>query len=153
MNLNEVIEHITRNYGVFGTYLIGTELGTFGDLPSIPDGYMFYKVNSDEDVENVKNMMKIENSEIDELYPDSENEIHLELDDYECRCFLTMLLFENVFNYWCGKNTRIKYNPSNNSCLALYDLFSMDLWKWIKDEISTKELKKSALQFEKEVKK
>lgn len=59
MNLKELIDCITKNYGVFGTYLIGSELDALGDLPDIPEGYMFYKVNCDEDVENVKNMMRV----------------------------------------------------------------------------------------------
>lgn len=151
MNLKELIEHITDGYGIFGTYLIGTELSTLGDLPAIPDGYMFYKVDCDKDVENVKNMMKIENNKIDELYPNAEDEIHLSLDDYESRCFLTALLFENVFNYWCGKNTRIKYEFDDKTKLSEYDIFGMELWNWIRDEISTDELKNSALNFKKAV--
>lgn len=151
MNLKELIEHITDGYGIFGTYLIGTELSTLGDLPAIPDGYMFYKVDCDKDVENVKNMMKIENNKIDELYPNAEDEIHLSLDDYESRCFLTALLFENVFNYWCGKNTRIKYEFDDKTKLSEYDILGMELWNWIRDEISTDELKNSALNFKKAV--
>lgn len=151
MNLKELIDHVTENYGIFGTYLIGTEFGTFGDLPTIPDGYTFYKVDYDEDVENVKNMMKIENSKIDKLYPNSENEMHLTLDDYESKCFLTTLLFENVFNYWCGKNTKIKYESDDNEKSYKYYIFTMELWDWIRNEISTDELKKSALNFKKAV--
>lgn len=151
MNLKELIEHITDGYGIFGTYLIGTELSTLGDLPAIPDGYMFYKVDCDKDVENVKNMMKIENDKINELYPNAEDEIHLSLDDYESRCFLTALLFENVFNHWCGKNTRIKYKFDDKTKLSEYDIFGMELWNWIRDEISTDELKNSALNFKKAV--
>lgn len=151
MNLKELINHVTEGYGIFGTYLIGTELGTFGNLPTIPDGYMFYKVDCDEDVENVKNMMKIENEEIDELYPNADDEIHLSLDGYESRCFLTALLFENVFNYWCGKNTKIKYETNDKSKLSKYDIFVMELWDWVRDELSTDELKKYALNFKKVV--
>ena len=151
MNLKELIDHVTENYGIFGTYLIGTEFGTFGDLPTIPDGYMFYKVDCDEDVENVKNMMKIENSKIDKLYLNSENEMHLTLDDYESKCFLTTLLFENVFNYWCGKNTKIIYESDDNEKSYKYYIFTMELWGWIRNEISTDELKKSALNFKKAV--
>ena len=151
MNLKELTKHITKGYGIFGTYLIGTELNTLGDLPSIPDGYMFYKIDCDEDVETVKNMMKIKNEEIDKLYPNAEDEIHLSLDDYESRCFLTVLLFENVFNYWCGKNTRIKYDFDNKAKLSKFDIFGMELWSWIRDEISTDELKNSALNFKKVV--
>lgn len=153
MNLNELIDNVTKNYGIFGTYLIGTELGAFGRLPLIPDGYMFYKIDCDKDVEYVKNMMKIENLEIDKLYPNSDNEIHLSLDDYESRCFLTMLLFENVFNYWCGKNIKIKYDPTNNTYLADFDNLTMELWNWIRDEISTKQMKNIALSFKDEVRK
>lgn len=151
MNLKELINHVTEDYGIFGTYLIGTELDTFGDLPAIPDGYMFYKVDCDEDVENVKNIMKIENEEIDELYPNADDVMHLSLDDYESKCFFTALLFENVFNYWCGENTRIKYETSDKSKLSKYDIFLMELWDWIRDEISTNELKNSALNFKKAV--
>ena len=150
MNLKELIEHVTENYGIFGTYVIGTEFETFGDLPTIPDGYMFYKIDCDEDVENIKNMMKIENLKIDKLFPNSENEMHITLDDYESKCFLTTLLFENVFNYWFGKNTKIKYE-SDDEKLCKYYIFTMELWSWIRDEMSTDELKKSALNFKKAV--
>ena len=153
MDLKELIDYITKNYGIFGTYLIGTELKTFGNLPSMPDGYMFPKLNCDKDIENVKNIIKIENTEIDKLYPNSDNKVHLTLDDYESRCFLTMLLFENVFNYWCGKNTKIKYDSTNDSHLADFDNFTMELWNWIRDEISTEQLKYVALNFKKAVKK
>ena len=112
---------------------------------------MFYKVDCDEDVENVKNMMKIENEEIDELYPNADDEIHLSLDGYESKCFLTALLFENVFNYWCGKNTKIKYETNDKSKLSKYDIFVMELWDWVRDELSTDELKKYALNFKKVV--
>lgn len=151
MNLKESIKHITYDYGIFGTYLIGTELNTLGDLPIIPDGYVLYKVDCDKDVENIKIVMEFENAEIDELYPNSENEIHLTLDDYESRCFLTMLLFENVFNYWCGKNTRIRYEFDDKAKLFKFNILAMKLWNWIRDEISTDELKNSALNFKKEV--
>lgn len=91
MKIKKIIDYVTQDYGIFGTYLIGSELETFGDLPTIPDGYMFYKVDCDEDIKNVKHIMKLENEEIDELYPNSENEIRIALDDYESRCFLAML--------------------------------------------------------------
>lgn len=151
MNLKELIDCITKNYGVFGTYLIGSELDALGDLPDIPEGYMFYKVNCDEDVENVKNMMRVKNAKINELYPNAENEIHLALDDYESKCFLTALLFENVFNYWYGKNTRIKYELDDNEKISEYDIFVMELWDWVRDELSIDELKKYALNFKKVV--
>ena len=44
MKIKKIIDYVTQDYGIFGTYLIGSELETFGDLPTIPDGYMFYKV-------------------------------------------------------------------------------------------------------------
>lgn len=151
MNLKESIKHITYGYGIFGTYLIGTELCTLRDLPSIPEGYTFYKVDCDKDVEKVKNIMKIKNKRIDELYPNAENEIHLSLDDYESRCFLTALLFENIFNYWCGKDIGTKYEFDNKVKLSKFDIFAIKLWDWIRDEISTNELKNSALNFKKAV--
>ena len=151
MNLNEEVERITMDYGIFGTYLIGTELWNFGELPLIPDGYSLYKVNSDKDVEIVRDIMKVRNLKIDKLYPNSKNEVNLELNDYESRCFFTMLFFENVFNFWCGKNTEVKYDQHNKSDLANFDLFSFDLWAWVRGEISTKKLKQSSLDFEKAV--
>ena len=107
MKIKKIIDYVTEDYGIFGTYLIGSELETFGDIPTIPDGYILYKVNCDENIKNVKHIMKLKNEKIDELYPNSENEIRIALDDYESRCFLAMLFFENVFNYWCGKYTKI----------------------------------------------
>lgn len=65
--------------------------------------------------------------------------------------FLTALLFENVFNYWYGKNTRIKYELDDNEKISEYDIFVMELWDWVRDELSTDELKKYALNFKKVV--
>ena len=151
MKIKKIIDYVTEDYGIFGTYLIGSELETFGDLPTIPDGYMLYKVNCDEDIKNVKHIMKLKNEKIDELYPNSENEIHISLDDYESRCFLAMLFFENVFNYWCGKYTKIIYDSKNNHNISAFDHLSMELWNWVRDEISTEQLKRAALNFKKAV--
>ena len=124
MNLKELINHVTEGYGIFGTYLIGTELGAFGDLPTIQDGYMFYKVDCDEDVENVKNIMKIENEEIDELYPNADDEIHLSLDDYESKCFLTALLFVVIFIFYSLIKFPFYFLNKSNSYITVQQLMS-----------------------------
>lgn len=41
MKIKKIIDYVTQDYGIFGTYLIGSELETFGDLPTIPDGILY----------------------------------------------------------------------------------------------------------------
>ena len=105
----------------------------------------------DENIKNVKDIMKLKNEKIDELYPNSENEIRIALDDYESRCFLAMLFFENVFNYWCGKYTKIIYDSKNNHNISAFDHLSMELLNWVRDEMLTEQLKRAALNFKKAV--
>lgn len=61
------------------------------------------------------------------------------------------VVFENVFNYWCGKYTKIIYDSKNNHNIAAFDHLSMELWNWVRDEISTEQLKRAALNFKKAV--
>lgn len=147
MKTLDLINAITQNMGEFGTYLLGNELYTFGDLPDLPSDYTLYDVKTEKDINSVKNIMKIMNYEIDTLYPNSENEISMEMDDYECRCFLTSLLFTNIYDYWCGMNLSSKYIDNDMTITAYFDSLHSDVWSWVKDEISTDELKESAFEF------
>lgn len=151
MKTLDVINTITQNMGDFGTYLLGNEMYTFGDLPTLPSDYTLYKVKNEKDINLVKNIMKIMNSEIDTLYPNSEYEINMEMNDYECRCFSTSLLFTNIYDYWCGINKSSKYIHDDMTISAYFDSLHSDVWRWIKDEISTDELKESAFEFKDKV--
>lgn len=110
-------------YGIFGNYLLNTEMrsisGMVRGLPPISHGYTLWQVNNDKDVNNVLNMMRIRNAEIDMKYPEesSGEVITLEGSSYDDECFLVMLWFTNIFDYWFGKK-QVKYitNPSMDTC-------------------------------------
>ena len=86
-----------ETYGIFGNYLLNTEMrsisGMVRGLPPITRGYRLWNVNSDNDVSNVLNMMKIRNSEIDMKYPEesSGEVVTLEGSSYDNECFLVIL--------------------------------------------------------------
>lgn len=146
----DTINTITKNFGAFGTYLIRNELMIFGDLPEIPSGYTLINVHNDNDVQNVKKVMMQMNREIDMLYPDNNEACYLVKSDYEDRCFLTMLLFTNIFDYWFGYNTDYSFRD-NNADDYTFDLLQMKVWDWVKGKIKTKALKNTAKEFYKAV--
>lgn len=92
-------------------------------------------------------MMRIRNAEIDMKYPEesSGEVITLEGSSYDDECFLVMLWFTNIFDYWFGKK-QVKYitNPSMDAC---FDDLLMNIWNWVRNEISTKTLKNIAKDF------
>ena len=134
-------------YGIFGTYLLNGRFNDFGNLPAIPKDYTLFKVDSDEDVNAILNIMKIKNHEIDIEYPKEslENTITLGGCHYEDECFLVSLLFTTIFDYWTEKR-EVEYS-SNPTLLASFDCLLMDMWCWIREEITTEELKITALNF------
>jgi hypothetical protein len=134
-------------YGIFGTYLLNAELESFRGLPPVPHGYTLFEVKNDKDVNSVLNMMKIRNAEIDMEYPDESlgNVVHLDINPYECECFLVSLWFTNIFDYWFGFK-EVKY-ISNAELNASFDHFHMCMWCWIKEEITTDELKEEGRKF------
>ena len=142
-------------YGIFGTYLLNSELqsisGMVRGLPPIPHDYTLWEVKNDNDVNTVLKMMKMRNNEIDMKYPEesSGNIITLEGSEYDDECFLVILWFTIIFDYWCGKKI-VEYvlNPHMNAC---FDDLCMNIWNWIRGEISTNKLKSISKKFYKEV--
>lgn len=134
-------------YGIFGTYLLNVQLESFGELPPIPHDYTLWEVNNDKDVNSVLNMMQIRNAEIDMEYPEesSGNVINLRSCPYEDECFLVSLWFTTIFDYWFGLK-EVKY-ISNSELDASFDHFHMCVWCWVREEISTKELKEEGKKF------
>lgn len=155
MNVTEMLNDITQNMGEFGTYLVGQEFYNFGDLPELPEGYTLLQVNNDKDIEKIKKLMEHHNHHIDELYPNADSELHLKLDDYESRCFLTSLLFSPIYDYWCGNNTKCKYRDGSyvDECINRFDYLLLMMWSWAKNEISMEELRTAAFDFKKVVRK
>lgn len=137
-------------YGIFGTYLLNTEFQTFGTLPAIPYGYTLWDIKSDKDIDNVLNIMKIRNTEIDMKYPEESSGKAITLGDssYDDECFLVILWFTDIFDYWFGKKN-VKY-ISNPHMDAYFDDLCMNVWKWIRGEIITNTLKRISLSFYKE---
>ena len=134
-------------YGIFGTYLLHVQLESFGELPPITHDYTLWAVNNDKDVNSVLNMMQIRNAEIDMEYPEesSGNVINLGPCPYEDECFLVSLWFTTIFDYWFGLK-KVKY-ISNSELDASFDHFHMCIWCWIREEMSTKELKEEGKKF------
>lgn len=137
-------------YGIFGHYLLNMAMKSIRGLPPIPRGYTLCKVNSDTDVNIVLNLMRIRSTEIDIKYPEesSGNKIIIEGSAYDDECFFVMLWFTNIFDYWFGKK-QVKYisTPSMDAC---FDDLCMNIWRWIKNEISTNELKNITEKFYRE---
>lgn len=146
----DAINGITKNYGAFGTYLIGNEFMTVGGLPEIPDGYTLINVNNDNDVQTVKKIMMQMNKKIDELYPDGNEVFYLGKNDYEDKCFFTLLLFTNIFDYWFGCNTECTFKNDDTDDYN-FTLLQMQVWDWVKGKIKTKALKRTAADFNKAV--
>lgn len=134
-------------YGIFGTYLLNNQAITFGGLPQPPSDYILFAVNNDIDVNSVLNMMKIRNAEIDVEYPkESSGEIiTLGSSPYDNECFFVSLWFTTIFDYWFGFK-EIKY-ISNAELDASFDYFHMCMWRWIREEMSTEELKETGMEF------
>ena len=134
-------------YGIFGTYLLNVQLESFGELPPIPHDYTLWAVNNDKDVNSVLNMMQVRNAEIDMEYPEesSGNVINLDSCPYEDECFLVSLWFTTILDYWFGLK-EVKY-ISNSELDASFDHFHMCVWCWVREEMSTKELKEEGKKF------
>ena len=134
-------------YGIFGTYLLNAQLESCRKLPYIPHDYTLWTVNSERDIDNILNIMRIRNSEIDMKYPDesSGKVITLGSCPYEDECFFVSLWFTTIFDYWFGQK-EVKY-ISNPELDVSFDDLHMNVWCWIRDEISTEELKEIALRF------
>ena len=141
-------------YGMFGIYLLNSEMESFRGrlrgLPPIPYGYTLWEIKDDKDVNIVLNIMKRRNEEINMEYPEesSGNVVTLEGSEYNDECFLVILRFTTIFDYWFGKK-EVKYvsTPHMN---ASFDNLCMNIWNWIRDEISTNKLKSIAKSFYKE---
>jgi len=137
-------------YGIFGNYLLNMEMHSFRGLPPISPDYTLWNVKSDKDINSVLNMMKIRNAEIDMEYPEESSGtlITLEGSAYDDECFFVMLWFTNIFDYWFGKRD-VEYvsNPHMDAC---FDDLCMNIWNWIRGEISTNKLKSISQNFYKE---
>lgn len=137
-------------YGIFGNYLLNMEMHSFRGLPPIPHGYTLWDVKSDKDINSVLNIMKIRNAEIDMKYPEESSGTLITLGGsaYDDECFFVMLWFNNIFDYWFGKR-EVKYvsNPHMDAC---FDDLCMNIWNWIRGEISTNKLKSISQNFYKE---
>lgn len=136
-------------FGLFGTYLIANEIKCFGDLPEFSKDYKLYDVNSEEDVEKVLEVLKRKNKNIDEKYKEEINSsiISFELNDYELECFLTALLFTNVFDYWVGFIKPENYLLYDNDLALEYDLLEMVFWDYLKSEYDLYYLKNKTKDF------
>lgn len=134
-------------YGIFGTYLLNGRLEDFGNLPQIPKDYTLFEVNNDKDVNSVLNMMQIRNAEIDFEYPDESSGKVMTLGacPYEDECFLVALWFTTIFDYWVGKK-EIEY-ISDSKLLSSFYWLQMKMWAWVKEEVTTEELKEESLKF------
>lgn len=149
----EKIVNTIPTRGIFANYLFMNEMVSCGDLPDIPKDYTLYKVNNDKDVESVLNMMRIRNCEIDMEYPEevSGELVHIGKCDYEDECFFVMLWFSTVYDYWVGK-TILKEIKINDELGFAFDCLGMQIWRWIRNEITTKKLKKECKKFDSLVK-
>lgn len=150
MNAKELMEYTVKDFGIFGKYLLWNEFISFGDLPILPKDYKLISVRRKTDIDIVRSKMQSMNAEIDKLYPNSESHFSLTKDDYEDRCFLTLLLFTNIFDFWFEDSKFINFKNSDGNFAAL-DSFMMDLWNWVKGKITTKTLQKHTKEFYKAV--
>lgn len=136
-------------FGLFGTYLIANELKIFGDLPNLSENYNLPTVTSEQDVEYVFEQLKLKNNQIDHIYEKEidSNVISFELDEYESECFLTALLFNSIFDFWCGHMTPKYELLYDDNLVKEFELLEMLFWDYLKDECSLDELKDSSVKF------
>lgn len=143
---------IDLNYGLFGTYLIANEIKCFGDLPELPKGYELPIINSNKDVQDALEQLKIKNMYIDNIYKDDieSNIISFELNEYESECFLVALVFNNIFDFWCGHIIPEDILLYDNDLVVEYELLEMYFWDYLKDKCKLEDLKEKSINFYKQ---
>ena len=136
-------------FGLFGAYLIANELKIFGDLPSFSPDYKLPIIKSEKDVEATFEQLKLKNKQIDKMYEKeiNSNIISFELDNFESECFLTSLLFNNIFDFWCGHTMPIQNLLYDDELVMEFELLEMCMWDYLKDECSLNELKEKSMSF------
>lgn len=139
-------------FGLFGTYLIANEMKIFGDLPNLSHDYVLPVINSAKDVEYMLEYLKLKNKQIDRVYEKeiNSNVISFKLDEYESECFFTALLFNNIFDFWCGHiNPKFELLYDDN-LVKEFELLEMLFWDYLKNECTLDELKNNSGKFMKQ---
>ena len=136
-------------FGLFGTYLIANELKIFGDLPKFSHDYFLPMIDSTKDIEYIFEYLKLKNKQIDKVYEKeiNSNVISFELDEYESECFLTTLLFNNIFDFWCGHIIPKCELLYDDDLVKEFELLEMLFWDYLKGECNLDELKNSSVKF------
>lgn len=146
MNFYDFLEQI--DVGLFGRFLMCKEYEIFNDLPILPNKYKLPIITDSYTVIDALNDMKKENNDIDKKYPNTDTlEFSFELNDYESDCFLLLLKFSSIFNYWFT-DVFMKPELYHDEKLNIeYELLVDLIWDYLKGNAPINNLKKQSKKF------
>lgn len=147
MTFKEFLDSL--DLGVVSYFTYRNELMLCGGLPQIPKDYFLpvagIDLNSDDICKLIIEYLRKQNKQIDEKYPDNEQDIFNIgiITPYESECFLLQLNLGQLFDFWHGKMSFI----DDNKLGIEYELLVDKFWDCIKGDCTYEELKDYSNKF------